>query len=81
MIWVAIQSTIVAGLGTLKTQLHFYLFAALFKIVFILVAAHITDDWSMVILATALGLLPYCVYQPIEVNRILKQLNLNNNCV
>ena len=81
MIWVAIQSTIVAGLGTLKTQLQFYVFAALFKIVFILVAAHITDDWSMVILATALGLLPYCVYQPFEVNRILKQLHLNNNCV
>lgn len=77
MIWIAIQSTIVAGLGMLKTQLNFYLFAAIFKVVTIMVAAHFTKDWSIVILITAIGLLPYCVYQPLKVNKLLKKLDLN----
>lgn len=78
MIWVAIQSTVVAGLGTLKVQLRFYLFAAIFKIFTIVVASQFTDDWSIVILATALGLLPYCIYQPFVVKKQLKMLELEN---
>lgn len=74
MIWIAIQSTIVAGLGTLKTQLRLYIFAAIFKIVLIVVGAQFTDDWSVVILATVLGLLPYCIYQPWEVRKQLIRL-------
>lgn len=77
MIWIAIQSTIVAGLGMLRTQLNFYLFAAVFKVVTIIIVAHFTKDWSIVILITAIGLLPYCIYQPLKVNRLLKQLDLN----
>lgn len=74
MIWVSIQSTIVAGLGKLKTQLRFYLFAAIFKIAAIVVVSNYIDNWSIVILATALGLLPYCIYQPLEVKKQLKAL-------
>ena len=78
MIWVAIQSTIVAGLGTLKTQLRLYVFAAIFKILFIVFVSQVTDDWSVVILATALGLLPYCIYQPREVRKQLIKLEQEN---
>lgn len=75
MIWVAIQSTVVAGLGTfLKTQLLLYLFAAIFKIIIIVIVAQYTDDWSIVILATALGLLPYCIYQPMIIKKELRIL-------
>ena len=74
MIWVAIQSTVVAGLGTfLKTQLLLYLFAAIFKIIIIVIVAQYTDDWSIVILATALGLLPYCIYQPTIIKKELRK--------
>lgn len=76
MIWVAIQSTIVAGLGYLKTQLRFYLFAAIFKIITITTVSQYTNDWSIVVLVTAVGLLPYCIYQPIEVKKELKRLEL-----
>lgn len=76
MIWVAIQSTIVAGLGTLKTQLKLYLFAAIFKIITIVIVARFTNDWSIVILMTAIGLLPYCIYQPLEVKKELRKLEL-----
>ncbi|MEY8686511.1 hypothetical protein AB9N12_10400 [Bacteroides sp. AN502(2024)] len=78
MIWVAIQSIVVAGLGTLKVQLRFYLFAAIFKIFTIVVVSQFTDDWSIVVLATALGLLPYCIYQPFVVKKQLKMLELEN---
>lgn len=79
MIWVAIQSTIVAGLGILKTQLKFYVLAAFFKIAVIVIAAQFTQNWSIVVLATAVGLLPYCIYQPIEVHKQLKSLSIQNN--
>lgn len=79
MIWVAIQSTIVAGLGTLKTQIKFYLFAAIFKIIIITIAAQFTNDWSIVVLITALGLLPYCIYQPIVIKKELKILELQTS--
>lgn len=78
MIWVAIQSTVVAGLGTLKVQLRFYLFAAIFKITTIVVVSQFTDNWSIVILATALGLLPYCIYQPFVAKKQLNMLELEN---
>lgn len=76
IIWVTIQSTIVAGLGTLKTQLHFYLFAAIFKIIAIIITAQFTTDWSIVILATSLGLLPYCIHQPKVIRKELRILEL-----
>lgn len=78
MIWVAIQSTVVAGLGTLKVQLRFYLFAAIFKIATIVVVSQFTDNWSIVILATALGVLPYCIYQPFVVKKQLNMLELES---
>lgn len=76
MIWVTIQSTIVAGLGTLNTQLRFYLFAAIFKIVFIIIAAQFSANWEIVILITSIGLLPYCFYQPMVIKKELKTLEL-----
>ena len=78
MIWVAIQSTIVSGLGILKTQLCFYLFAALFKIIVIIVISKYSEDWSLVVLVTALGLLPFCIFQPLEVRNQLIKLQSNN---
>lgn len=75
MIWVSVQSTMVAGLGKLKTQLIFYSIAVLTKVVIILTVSHFyPEGWMCVVLATALGLLPYCIIQPIIVNKMLKKL-------
>lgn len=76
MIWVAIQSTITSGLGTLKTQLVGYLFAAIFKVIAIVIITQFTEDWSIVVLVSALGLLPYCLYQPISIRKELRKLEL-----
>ncbi len=77
-IWIAIQSTVVAGLGKIKQQLWLYSFAVLFKVFFIIIASRFTQDWSIVVLATALGLIPYCIIQPIYIKKTLKSLAVNN---
>jgi len=76
-IWIAAQSTIVAGLGELKVQMIGYIFAVVFKVVFIIILSSYTDNWSIVVLGTALGLVPFCFYQPIYISRILKRLEAN----
>lgn len=74
-VWIAAQSTIVAGLGVLKVQMIGYLFAVIFKIVTIIVASSYTEDWAVVILLTAIGLVPYSIYQPVFVRKLLNDLN------
>lgn len=78
MIWISVQSTIVAGLGKLKTQLIFYSIAVVVKIVVILIASNLYPaHWEAVMLATAVGLLPYCFIQPILVRKLLIKLVKN----
>ena len=74
-IWLAILSTLVSGLGKLKMQLGFYLFAAVFKVGMIVLVSQYTDKWYVVVAITALGLLPYCIVQPIYIRKLLRQLS------
>lgn len=75
MIWISVQSTVVAGLGKLNTQLLFYSIAVVVKVALIFVASRLfPEHWEVVMLATALGLLPYCFIQPIIVSNLLKKL-------
>lgn len=72
-VWNAVQSVIVSGLGELKLQLFGYSFAAIFKVVAIVTLRYIFD-WNLVIAATCVGLLPYCIAQPIMINRKIARL-------
>lgn len=75
MIWISVQSTIVAGLGKLNTQLVFYSIAVVVKVAMILIVSKIfPEHWEIVMLATAIGLLPYCLIQPAIVTKLLKKL-------
>lgn len=71
--WIAVLSTIVAGLGKLKTQLYGYTIAVLIKVFGIVLFAKYMDSWVFVVVITCIGLLPYCIAQPITINKILKQ--------
>ena len=74
MIWVSVLTSIANGLGKLKCQLYGFLFATVFKIgAIVALASH--ASWTIVITATIIGLLPYCIVQPIVMNRQLKVLN------
>ena len=75
MIWISVQSTIVGGIGILRTQLIFYSIAVVVKIVLtVFVSLYWPESWEIVVLATTIGLLPYCIVQPIIVKRLLKSL-------
>lgn len=74
MIWVSILTSIANGLGKLKCQLYGFLFATIFKIGAI-VALALQSSWTIVIITTIIGLLPYCIVQPMVMNRQLKQLS------
>ena len=78
-IWIAIQSTIVAGLGKLKIQFWLYLVAVITKIILIVVISNFTERWELVMWATGIGLLPYCLIQPMYIKRLLTELDLNIN--
>lgn len=78
-IWIAIQSTIVAGLGKLKIQFYLYLVAVIVKVVLIVVVSNFTERWELVMWATCIGLLPYCLIQPLYIKRLLTELSLNIN--
>ena len=73
-IWVSIQSTLVAGLGKLKVQLVCYIVAVVLKILMIIFFYKIFTNWVFVVIATSIALLPYCVIQPISLNRALKKI-------
>lgn len=72
-VWNAVQSVIVSGLGKLKLQVYGYSFAAVFKIITIVAFCHLFD-WTLVVAATSIGLLPYCIAQPFIINRHIARL-------
>ena len=74
-IWNAVQSVIVSGIGKLKLQVYGYLIAAVVKVLIIILFCKYFD-WSLVMAATCIGLIPYCILQPIFINRhFAKNLN------
>lgn len=72
-IWNAVQSVMVSGLGKLKLQIYGYSFAAIFKIIAIILFYRYFN-WEWVIVATCIGLLPYCIIQPLVLHKELKSL-------
>lgn len=77
-IWVSTQSAIVTGLNKLNVQLYCFIFAVIFKIAFIIMMSNNTDDWSVVVLATGLCLLPYALIQPIVLSRYFLSVSEKN---
>ena len=74
-IWIAIQSSIVAGLGKLKVQTWFYTFAVIFKIALIILIARLGGSWITVINVSIIALLPYCIVQPYYIRKTLNAIN------
>jgi len=73
-IWIAIQSSIVAGLGKLKVQAWFYTFAVIFKIAVIILVAKLGGSWITVVNISIVALLPYCVAQPFYIRKALNEM-------
>lgn len=63
-------STIVCGLAKMKLQFWCYGIGALLKIAFIVIIAQISDNWTWVVWSNVFILLPYCILQQLQLNRL-----------
>lgn len=69
VIWTAIVSSFVNGIGKLKIQFYFLTIGAFLNIVLSVVLANVFKDWIVIVVANILSLLPYCIIQTIWLNR------------
>ena len=72
LIWHNFNSTMANGLGYLKPQFIFLTLAAVLKIPVSFILVKLTGDWSMIVLSTAIVLIPLTIAQPIMLTRYLK---------
>lgn len=72
-IYSSILSTIVCGMSRMKLQFYCYLIGIIIKFLVIDFFANTYVDWSIVVWSNVLILLPYCILQQIDIERLLKR--------
>lgn len=72
-IWNAVLSSIANGIGQLKPQFILFTFGAIAKIPIAFLINQFYNGWTAVIIANILVMIPYCILQPIWLNRFLNQ--------
>ena len=77
MIYQSGVSTMTNGIGRMHIQAICYAVGVVFKFIFIHVGIEITGSWSIVVLANALILVPYCIVQQIDMNKFLKKNSID----
>ncbi len=73
-IWNAALSSIINGLGKLKTPFVFLTLGAVINIPLAYMFVLLTNSWVSIILANIISILPSCVMQEIWLNKYLKQI-------
>lgn len=73
IIWNGVISSIANGCGELKTQSIFFTIGALIKIPIAWILVGIFNSWIGVILANIIAMSPYCIIQPIWLNKYLNK--------
>ena len=76
-VYSSMLSTIVCGLARMKLQAICYASGVIFKFVFVICVSKITNDWSIVVWSNALLLIPYCIFQQVDLNKFLKYKTVN----
>lgn len=73
-----VLSTFACGLGRLKLQLSFYAASVAAKYIFLVLAYQYTDNWILVILSNVIVMLPYCIAQHIQLQKIFGTMEASN---
>lgn len=73
MVFQSAISTIVNGMGRMKTQAMCYSVGMVMKVLIIHFGIAFTGNWIFVVIANAVILIPYCIIQYVEVRRIIAQ--------
>lgn len=68
-------STFACGLSRMKLQLITYGLGCIFKVAFIIIVASRSGNWVWVVWSNVFILVPYCILQQIDINRLLSGLN------
>lgn len=71
LIWHNFNSTMANGLGYLKPQFIYLTLAAVVKVPFSYMLVRIFDNWSMIVLATGIVLIPLSIFQPVMLIRYI----------
>ena len=66
-------SAIASGTGRIKLQMLCYGLGVVVKVVVIDLGCRLTGEWIVVVLATALVLLPYCILQQLDLTRYIRR--------
>jgi len=73
VMWSAIVSNFVNGLGKLKLQFIFLTVGAVLNVLISILLAKLFDVWIVIVIANILSLLPYCVIQTLWLNNYFKE--------
>jgi O-antigen/teichoic acid export membrane protein len=69
VMWTAIVSSFVNGLGKLKLQFIFLTVGAILNVVISIVLAKLFNVWIVIVIANIFSLLPYCIFQTVWLNQ------------
>lgn len=78
-IWIAVLSSIANGIGELKPQLILFSIGAIVNIPISFLIYRYYNDWIAVIIANILVMIPYCIVQPILLNKFINQIYLEGS--
>lgn len=71
-VWQQVNTNISNGLGEFKTQSVLMSLAAIIMVPLSYALSKFLDDWSGVLIACAISLVPYCLIQPLMTIKVLK---------
>ena len=77
LMYQSVLSTIACGLGRLKLQVTCYSIAVVLKIVLVILGVQATHSWIVIVAVNAAVLIPYCVLEQLNLNRMMKKLLAN----
>jgi O-antigen/teichoic acid export membrane protein len=75
-VYSSILSTVVCGMARMKLQMICYFIGAILKFAMVYLLGPVFNDWTIVVWANGLILLPYCIAQQIDLNRTIKKMAL-----
>lgn len=74
-LYISASTAVANGLGRLRCQLVFTLFAAMIKYPLVLILSSQTNSWAVVVLSNALSIMPLLVFVTIDLNLFLWREN------
>ena len=74
-IWNGVLSSIANGFGKLKVQAICFTIGTILKIPIAIILVNITSSWIGIIIANIIAMIPYCILEPLVLNKFLNKMN------